>query len=197
MDESRIEDRLAVCFGHIPNWTTKKVVKDVGAWCLKRLQDVKQFCYVVYKNREPAGFIEFLPMKAVQKYGLNPCRVAPMAGKKAEYKGKKLVDLPYPNPAFKDDVFIACLWVKLPFTHSGIGKTLVEKLIHDIKDGGIFSNLKTEGLQVYVEKRRRDWHPSIDWPAGSVAFYEKMGFTKIRDLKVREMTGCVMRKRIK
>ena len=183
LDESRIEDRLSVCFGHIPNWKTKKVVEDLRTWSLKRLKDVKQFCYVAYEEGKGAGFIEFLPMKPVLKYGLNPCRVAPMAGKEAEYKGKKLVNLPYPDPSSNDDVFIACLWVKLSFTRRGIGRALIERLVHDLEEAKILPNLKVEGIQVYIEKRRPDWHPSIDWPAGSVAFYEKMGFTRIRNVK--------------
>jgi len=194
LDESRIEDRLSVCFGHIPNWKTKKVVVDVRVWSLKRLKDVKQFCYIAYEKEKPAGFIEFLPMKTVQKYGLNPCRVAPMAGKEAEYKGKKLLNLPYPNPIFMDDVFIACLWVQLHFTHRGIGRALIERLFHDLKKREILPNLKIEGIQVYIAKRMPDWHPSIDWPAGSVAFYEKMGFTRIRNVKTAEGLGCVMRR---
>jgi len=197
LDESRIEDRLSVCFGHIPDWKTKKVVEDLRSWSLERLKDVKQFCYVAYANKEPVGFIDFLSMKVLQKYGLNPCRMSPLAGKKAEYKGKKLVELPYPNPTFNNDVFIACLWMKLPFTRRGIDRGLVEKLFHDLKEGNILHDSKAEGLQVYIEKRRPDWHPSIDWPAGSVAFYEKMGFTKIRDMKTMKMTGCVMRKSVK
>lgn len=194
LDESRIEDRLSVCFGHIPNWRTKKLVKDIKAWSLKRLKDIKQFCYNAYIEKEPAGFIEFLPMEAVQKYKLNPCRVSPIAGKEAEYKGKKLVILPYPNPTFNSDVFIACLWVKFSFTRRDVGRALIEKLVRNLKRGEILPHLKVEGIQVYIEKRRSDWHPSIDWPAGSVAFYEKMGFTKIKNVKTAEMVGCVMRK---
>jgi GNAT superfamily N-acetyltransferase len=194
LDESRIEDRLFVCFGHIPNWKTKTVVEDVRAWTRKRLKDARQFCYVAYENEEPVGFIEFLPMKAIEKCGLNPCRMSPLAGKEAKYKGKELVDLPYPSPILRNDVFIACLWVKLPFVRRGIGRALAERVIHDIQKGRILSDSKVEGLQVYIEKRRRDWHPSIDWPAGSTTFYEKMGFTKIKDIKIARMTGCVMRK---
>lgn len=194
LDESRIEDRLSVCFGHIPGWKTKKVVKDVRAWSLKRLKDVKQFCYVAYEKEKPAGLMEFLPVKAIQKYGLNPCRVSPMAGKEAEYKGKELVNLPYPNPTFNNDVFIACLWVKLSFTRRGIGRALIERLVHDSKEREILPNSKIKGIQVYIEKRRPDWHPSIDWPAGSVTFYEKMGFTQIRNVKTAGMVGCVMKK---
>lgn len=194
LDESRIEDRLSVCFGHIPDWKTKEVVKDVRAWSLKRLNDVKQFCYVAYSEEKPAGFIEFLPIKAVQKHGLNPCRVAPMASKEAEYKGERIVNLPYPNPTFNNDVFIACLWVKLSFTRKGIGTVLTERLVHDLEEGEILPNLEIEGIQVYIENRRPDWHPSIDWPAGSVAFYEKMGFVKMKNAKTAGMVGCVMRK---
>lgn len=194
LDETRVEDRLSVCFGHFPNWKRKKVVKDLRAWILERLEDAPQFCYVAYENEEPAGFVEFLPMKDVQEYGLNPCRMSPLAGKYAEYKGKQLVNLPYPNPAFNDDVFIECLWVKLPFIRKGMGKALVKRLIHDIQEGKVLSTLKVEGIQVYIEKRRRGWHPSIDWPAGSVAFYGKMGFANTRDVRTAKMTGWVMRK---
>lgn len=63
LDESRIENRLSVCFGYIPNWKTKKLVKDVRAWSLRRLSDVKQFCYVAYEEGKAAGFVEFLPMR--------------------------------------------------------------------------------------------------------------------------------------
>jgi ribosomal protein S18 acetylase RimI-like enzyme len=197
LDGSRIEDRLSVCFGHLAEWRTKKVVEDVRTWSLQRLNDVKQFCYVAYEEEEPAGFIEFLPMKTIQKYGLNPCRISPLAGKEAEYKGHKLVELPYPAPVFNHDAFIACLWVRLSFTRRGIGKALIEKLSYDLKRRGVLPNFEIRGLQVYVEKRGRNWHPSIDWPAGSLSFYEKRGFSKLRDVKTSKMIGWVMRRIIR
>jgi len=194
LDKSRVEDRLSICFGHLAGWSTNRVVEDVRAWSVQRLNDVEQFCYVAYEDGEPAGFIEFLPMKMVKKYGLNPCRVSPLAGKEAEYKGHKLTDVPYPKVTFANDAFIACLWVRLLFTRRGIGKALVEKLSHDLKERSVLTNLEIQGIQVYVEKRKRDWHPSIDWPAGSVSFYEKRGFTKLREVKTSKMTGYVMRR---
>jgi ribosomal protein S18 acetylase RimI-like enzyme len=197
LDESRIEDRLSVCFGYLPDWKTKKLVEDVRTWCLRRLNDVKQFCYVAYEEGKVAGFVEFLPMKAFQEYEMNPCRMWPGAMPSAEYKGTKLSQIPYPTPVFGDDVFISCLWVEFSFTRRGIGTALIKRLVHDLKEGEILPNWKAEGIQVYIEKRRPDWHPSIDWPAGSVAFYEKMGFAKVRDVKTAEMTGYVMRRALK
>lgn len=197
LDEPRVEDRLSVCFGHVPNWRTKRLVKDVEAWTRSRLRDMKQFCYVAYLKGKPAGFLEFIPMKQIQKYKLNPCRLSPMAGKNVEYTGKTLVDLPYPNPIFNDDVFISCLWVGLSFTRRGIGTMLIERLLHDLREGNTLPDLKATGVQVYIEERRPDWHPSIDWPAGGVGFYEKLGFAKIRNVKTSKMTGCVMRKILK
>ena len=71
---------------------------------------------------------------------------------------------------------------------------LIERLLHDLKEGNILPGLETTGVQVYIEKRRPDWHPSIDWPAGGVGFYEKLGFVKIRNVKTSEMVGWMMRK---
>ena len=197
LDSSSIEARLSICFSHIPEWKTKKVVEDTRMWILKRLEDLKRFCYVAYEKGKPAGFIEFLPMKAVQKYGLSPCRMSPGAAIRAEFKGMKLAQVPYPNPVFDDDVFISCLWVELLYTRKGIGRTLVRQLIHDLKKGNILSGEGIKGIQVYIEKRRPDWHPSIDWPAGGPIFYEKMGFKEVKNINTAKMTGRVMRRSIK
>jgi GNAT superfamily N-acetyltransferase len=197
LDEPRIEDRLFVCFAHVPNWKAKKLVKDVENWTRARLKDVEQFCYLAYMNGKPAGFLEFLPMEQVQKYRLNPCRLAPMAGKDVEYTGKTLVALPYPNPVFNRDVFIACLWVPFSFTRKGIGSGLIKRLIHDLQEENVLSSFNVKGLQVYIENRKPSWPPGIDWPAGSATFYEKMGFMKIMDVETSEMKGCVMRKALK
>jgi ribosomal protein S18 acetylase RimI-like enzyme len=194
LDKARVKDRLSICFGHIPGWKSKRLVNDVKDWTLQRLKDIKQFCYVAYHEGEAAGFVEFLPLRFIQKFKMNPCRMHPSAMPSAEYKEAELSQIPYPNPIFSNDVFISCLWVDLSFTRRGIGTMLIERLLHDLKEGNILPNSKGTGVQVYIEKRRPDWHPSIDWPAGGVGFYEKLGFVKIRNVKTLKMTGWVMRK---
>lgn len=194
LDESRVEDRLSVCFAHVPDWKAKRLVRDVEAWTRARLRDVKQFCYVAYHKGEAAGFVEFLPLGFIRRFKMNPCRMHPNAMPSAEYRGAELSQIPYPNPTFSNDVFISCLWVEFSFTRRGIGTMLIERLLHDLKEGNILPDLETTGVQVYIEKRRPDWHPSIDWPAGGVGFYEKLGFVKIRNVKTSEMVGWMMRK---
>lgn len=156
LDESRIEDRLSVCFGHFSNWKTKKLVEEVRAWSLRRLRDIKQFCYVAYEEGKASGFIGFLPIPTIQKWEMNPYRMRPTAMPSAEYEETKFSQIPYPNPLFTNDVFISCLWVQLPFIRRGIGTALIKRLVHDLKEEKILPNLEVDGVQVYIEKRLPD-----------------------------------------
>lgn len=63
----------------------------------------------------------------------------------AEYKGTKIDQIPYPNPSLTTTcLFLVFGWGS--FTRRGIGRALIKRLVHDLKERAILPNLKVEGI---------------------------------------------------
>lgn len=154
-----LEEEMEPCLEEIP---LEKREEFAGFCRAKRewFEDVTRkygICaFVAYLDGRPAGLVEFLPVTAV----------------------------PYPDEKPKDTMFILCAYARKDSQKKGVGKKLFNHLIDYLKSTPLpfFSGRKALAIEVYIPEVDPKWPSNIQFPTGSIEFYEKLGFQLKKEL---------------
>jgi GNAT superfamily N-acetyltransferase len=163
MSAENVLDRIKLCWGHLKDWQHLQIVQKSKEWLEETNASFTLTTFIAYMHEAPAGMIEFIPQKLIEKVELCPCRADP---EKKEIRSRYLL-----GKKFDDCLFISCLWVEKNHQRKGVGKTLLEHFLNS----EVFKN--SDGASVYVTERDERWDKNIHWPAGPKEFYLKAGFT--------------------
>jgi len=169
-------DRLGLCWGHLENWKSLKIVQKSREWLEKANAIFKPTTFIAYTNREHAGMIEFIPNRLLKKLGLCPCRV--------DKENRETEDRYILGGESENYLFISCLLVNKDCQGKGVGKALLTHLL----GSEVFKN--SDGALVYARKRDDSWDKYIHWPAGPAEFYLKAGF--IIEKTLDNPVGCLL-----
>jgi len=169
-------DRLALCWGHLENWKSLKIVQKSKEWLEKTNAAFKPTTFIAYTNREPVGMIEFIPQTLLKKLGLCPCRT--------DKENNETEDRYILGKELEGCLFISCLLVNKNHQGKGVGKALLTHFL----ESEVFKN--SDGALVYARKRDSSWDKYIHWPAGPAEFYLKAGF--VIEKTLNNPVGCLL-----
>jgi len=170
ISEDVVEDRLALCWGHVDGWRDRDVVDESRAWLENVNRAFSPTTFIAYRAGDPVGMIEFAPTPIVDRFGLVPCRAAP---ERACWSAESV-----PDAASENAIFVACLWVEKASQGEGVGRALLGHLLESevVRDyDGIYTVVSDRDAE-FVDPDEGIW-----WPTGPREFFESFGFEAVDD----------------